>query len=77
MATARLLVQAEQQLRPFVAEIVDQAVVQSAVARAGIDGDIGDVERAQRIGDDVAAEPGLGQTWWQRSFAREPTPHGP
>ena len=73
----RLLVQAEQELRPLVAEIVDEEVVQSAEARAGIDGDVGDIERTQRLGDRVAAEPGLGQTWRQRSFAREPTAHGP
>ena len=52
------LVQAEQHLRPLVAEIVHQAVVQAAIAGAGIERDIGDVERAQRVGDDVAAEAG-------------------
>ena len=52
------LVQAEQHLRPLIAEIVHQAVVQAAIAGAGIERDIGDVERAQRVGDDVAAEAG-------------------
>ena len=51
-----LLVQAEQHLRLLVAEEVDDAVVQPAVARAGIERDVGNVERAQRLGDDVAAE---------------------
>ena len=50
------LVQAEQHLRPFVAEIIDEAVVQPAIAGPRIEGDIGDVGRAQRIGHDVAAE---------------------
>ena len=52
----RLFVQAEQHLRLLVAEEVDDAVVQAAVARAGIERDIGNIERAQRFGDDVAAE---------------------
>ncbi len=51
-----LLVEAEQHLRRIVAEIIDEAVMQPAVARAGIERDVGDVERPQRIGDDVAAE---------------------
>ena len=50
------LVQAEQHLRLLVAEIIDDAVVQAAIAGAGIERDIGNVERAQRVGDDVAAE---------------------
>ena len=50
------LVQAEQHLRLLVAEIVDDAVVQAAIAGAGIERDIGNVERAQHVGDDVAAE---------------------
>ena len=32
--------------------------MQAAVARAGIERDVGNVERAQRLGDDVAAEAG-------------------
>ncbi len=40
------LVQAEQHLRLRIAEIVDDAVVQAAIARAGRERDIGDVERA-------------------------------
>ena len=52
------LVQAEQHLRPLVAEIIHQAVVQAAIAGARIERDIGDVERAQRVGHHVAAEAG-------------------
>ena len=52
------LVQAQQHLRLLVAEIIDEAVVQAAIARARIERDIGDVELAQRLGDDVAAEAG-------------------
>ena len=37
-----LLVQAEQHLRRLIAEVVDEAVVQSAEARAGIERDVGD-----------------------------------
>jgi hypothetical protein len=51
-----LLVQAQQHLRPFVAEIVHQTVVQPAVTRAGIERDVGDIRGTQRIGDDIAAE---------------------
>ncbi len=50
------LVQAEQHLRPRIADVVDEAVMQAAIARARIERDIGDVEVAQRLGDDVAAE---------------------
>ena len=49
------LVQAEQHLRPLVAEVIDDAVVQPAVARAGIEREIGNVERAQHRRDAVAA----------------------
>ncbi len=35
------LVQAQQHLRPLIAEIVDQTVVQAAIARTGIERDIG------------------------------------
>ena len=52
------LVQAEQHLRPLIAEIIDQTVVQTAIAGARIERDIGDVERAQRVGHHVAAEAG-------------------
>ena len=52
------LVQAEQHLRPLIAEIIHQAVMQAAITGAGVERDIGDVERAQRIGHHVAAESG-------------------
>jgi hypothetical protein len=51
----RLLVQAEQHLRPLVAEVVDDAVVQAAVARAGVEREVRDVERAQHGSDGVTA----------------------
>ena len=50
----RLLVQAEQHLRPLVPEVIDDRIVQPAVARAGIQREIGDVERAQHRRDGVA-----------------------
>ena len=60
----RLLVQAEDHLRLLVAEEVDDRVVQAAIARAGIERDIRDIERAQRLGDDVAAKGrGIGAVW--------------
>jgi hypothetical protein len=40
----RLVVQAEQHLRRTVAEVVDEAVVQPAVARARVERDVRDVE---------------------------------
>ncbi len=49
------LMQAEQHLRHLVAEIVDDRVVQPAVARSWIERDIGDLQRPQRIGHHVAA----------------------
>ena len=52
------LVQAKQHLRPLVAEIVHEAVVQAAIARARIERDIGDAGRAQRVRRHVAAEAG-------------------
>ena len=45
-------------MRTFVAEIVDEAVVQTPVARAGIEGDVGDIRRAQRVRNDVTAKTG-------------------
>ncbi len=53
-----LLVQAEQHLRLLVAEIVDDRIVQAAIAGAGIERDIGDIQRTQGFGDDVAAPAG-------------------
>jgi len=53
-----LLVQAEQELRLVVAEIIDEGIVQSAKAGTRIDGYVGDLERTQRLGYGVAAELG-------------------
>ena len=50
-----LVVQTEDHLRRAVAEIVDDAVVQAPVARAGIECDVGQVEVAQHRGDGIAA----------------------
>ena len=52
----RLLVQAKQHLRPLVSEVIHDAVVEPAVARAGIEREIRDVERAQHRGDRVAPQ---------------------
>src|SRR5207302_6465154 len=61
-----LLVQAQKYLRIAIAEIVDEAVVQAAEARAGNERDIGQRERAQRVGDDVAAI--LWRRWWRSGW---------
>ncbi len=53
-----LLVQHQQHLRRTIAQVVDQAVVQAAIAGAGIERDVRDLQVAQHVGDDVAA-PGL------------------
>ncbi len=55
-----LLVHAEQQLRPRIAEMVDEAVVQPAKAGAGRERDIGNLERAQKLRDHIAAKAGDG-----------------
>jgi hypothetical protein len=51
-----LLVQTEQHLRRLVAEKIHDGVVQPAIARARIERDVRNFQRAQRIGDHVAAE---------------------
>ena len=53
-----LLVKTQQHLRADVAEMVDEAVVQAAIARARVKRDVRDVEGPQRFGRHVAAEPG-------------------
>ena len=50
-----LFVQAEQDLGPFVAQVIDQAVMQPAVTCAGIERDEGDAEAAEHLRGDVAA----------------------
>ena len=49
-----ILVQTQQHLRRAIAEIVHQAVVKSAIARAGIERHVFDVQLAQHLGCDVA-----------------------
>ena len=51
-----LFVQAEQHLRGGIAEEIDEAVVQTTIARAGIERDVRDAERAERCRDDVATK---------------------
>ncbi len=50
-----ILVQAQQDARPLVAEVIDQAVVQPAIAGARIEADERDAEAAQHLRRDVAA----------------------
>ena len=50
-----ILMQAQQQLRVAVTEIVDQAVVKATKAGAGIERDVFDSEAAQHLGRDIAA----------------------
>jgi hypothetical protein len=49
----RFLVKAQQHLRRGIADMVDQAVMETAIAGAGIECDIGNVEVAQHLGDHV------------------------
>src|ERR1700730_2278357 len=44
-----VLVQTQQDTRPLVAEMIDDAVVQPAITRAGIQADIRDAEAAQHL----------------------------
>src|SRR6185436_797289 len=39
----------------FIAEMVDEAVVQSPIARAGVEADIGNAQAAEHLRRDVAA----------------------
>ena len=57
-----LLVQADEHFRVTIAEIVDEAVVQAAIARSGHQRDVAQVEPPQHLGDRVRApaEPGVG-----------------
>ncbi len=50
-----VLVQAQQHAGPLVAEMIDQAVVQPAIARARIEAHIWNAEPAQHLRRDVAA----------------------
>src|SRR5713226_3433641 len=50
-----VLVQAQQDARLLVAEMVDDAVVQSTIARAGVEADIGNAKSAEHLGRNVAA----------------------
>ena len=50
------LVNAQEEFRALVAEVVDEAVVQAAEARARRERDVGDVQRAQHLRHAIAAE---------------------
>src|SRR2546423_9378276 len=50
-----ILVQADDDAGVDVAEMIDQTVVEPAIARAGVEADIGDAEPAQHLRRDVAA----------------------
>ena len=52
------LVQTEQHLRLFIAEVIDDAVVEAAIAGAWIERDVGHAGGAQGVGRDIAAESG-------------------
>src|SRR6185312_6029231 len=51
----RLFMEAKQHLRLFIAEPVDDAVMEPAIRGAGIERDIRNIEGAHRIGSDIAA----------------------
>ena len=50
-----VLVQAQDDAGIFVAEMIDQAVVKAAIARAGVEADILDTETPQHLRRDIAA----------------------
>src|SRR5262249_2570435 len=50
-----ILVHAQQDRRHLVAEMIDEAVVQTAIAGARVEADIADAEAAQHLRGDVAA----------------------
>src|SRR5579864_5099897 len=50
-----ILVQAQDDAGILVAEMVDQAVVEAAIARAGIEADVANAELPQHLRGDVAA----------------------
>ena len=70
------LVQAQQHLRRAVAEVVHQAVVQAAIAGAGIQRDVRNLQRAQRLRHHVAAEQRIAGGEGDRLFDRRTRPVG-
>ena len=50
-----VLVQAQDDAGILVAEMIDQAVVKPAIARAGVEADILDAETPQHLRGDIAA----------------------
>ena len=74
-----ILVQAQQQLRVAVSEIVDQAVVKAAKAGTGVERDVLEVEPTQHLGRDVAAPrhavlpPGAGRSIWSMLVMSSPS----
>ena len=71
-----LLVQAKEHGGALVAEAIDEAVVQPAEAGSGIEGDVGDVERTQRVGGNIAAEAGLARQRGDRALQGRPGRRG-
>jgi hypothetical protein len=63
-------VQAQQHLRLHIPQVIDQAIVETAIASARIQRDVRNLERAQRLGDDVAAKQRVTGRQWQRAFDR-------
>jgi len=51
-----VLMQAQQDAGTLVAKMIDQAVVQAAIARARIEAEIADAAAAQHLRRDVAAQ---------------------
>ncbi len=64
------LMQTQQHLRAFIAEVVHETVVKSAIAGARIERDIGDVGRAKCVSDHIAAETGSIDTSGYRTIER-------
>src|ERR1700761_8965575 len=50
-----ILVHAEDNSRVLVAEVIDQTVVKTAIARAGVEADIANAETPQHLRRDIAA----------------------
>jgi len=64
------LMHGDQHGRVPVAQIIDQTVVETAIAGARVEGDMLDAEFPQHVGDDVAAPPHLELARIDRPFHR-------
>src|SRR5713101_9534668 len=63
-------VQYEQNLRPLVAQIIDQAVVKTAITRSGHQGDEFDPELTQHLGNCITAPGHCDVFAWLRALDR-------